>query len=100
MPCSIERTPARTAFLIPSVDWACDITQSPAARASATIASISSTSKPGCRGLSVGESTPPEVAILITSAPARTSSRTFRRISSGPSTIPLGKPGYSAKRCA
>ena len=97
MPCSIERTPARTALLIPSVDWACDITQSPAARASETIASISSTSKPGCCGLSVGDRTPPDVAILITSAPARTSSRTFRRISSGPSTIEVGTPGYAGK---
>src|SRR5215208_4388 len=78
MPCSIDRTPARTAFLIPDVACACDITSSPTARASATMASISSTSKPGWSGLSRGESTPPEVAILITSAPACTSCRTLR----------------------
>ncbi len=94
MPCSIERTPARTAFLMPAVDWACAMTQRPAAAASDTSMASSSGANCGWRGSSRAESTPPEVATLMTSAPSRISSRTFRRISSGPSTTPLGMPGY------
>ena len=85
--------PARIDALMPSVacEWA--ITKMPAAVASATRTSSSSSRKCPCLGLSRGDSTPPEVATLMTSAPALTISRTFLRISSGPSTRPLGLPG-------
>ena len=42
-----------------------------------TIMSSSSCAKCGCFGSSAGEKKPPEDAILITSAPARITSRTF-----------------------
>ena len=98
MPCSIERMPARMAFLMPSVAWACAMTSRPPALASATQARSSSRLKWACLGLSRGESTPPEVQTLITSAPARRSSRTLRRISSTPSTMPQGSPGWGVNR--
>src|SRR5215204_6137776 len=93
MPCSMDRTPLRTATLIPSVACACAITLIPAAVASATIVATSSSRKWPCRGSSRADSTPPLVAALITSAPARTSSRTTRRTCSGPSTTVSGRPG-------
>ena len=68
----------------------------PAAVASATSTSSSSGEKSAWAALSRAESTPPDVATLITSAPFRCSSRTLRRISSGPSTMPEGSPGYGA----
>jgi hypothetical protein len=94
MPCSIERTPFRTATLMPSAACACAITVMPAAAASATIMATSSSRKCPCRGSSRADSTPPLVATLITSAPARISSRTTRRTSSGPSTTVSGRPGW------
>ena len=45
------------------------------------------------RGESLGESTPPEVQSLIQSAPARSTSRTRRRIGSTPSTTVSGTSG-------
>ena len=69
IPCSIERIPARTAFLIPSAPWAWAMTNIPAAVASATRTSSSSGEKWAWAGLSRAESTPPDVATLITSAP-------------------------------
>jgi hypothetical protein len=93
----MERMPARTAALMPSVACACAITKTPAAVASSTSTASSSSRKWPCRGSSRGDSTPPEVATLITSAPARISSRTLRRISAGPSTIPDGRPGCAMK---
>ena len=95
MPCSIERIPLRIAALIPSVAWAWAITNRPAAVASSTSTASSASRKWPWRGSSRGDSTPPLVATLITSAPARTSSRTLRRISSGPSTIVSGRPGWA-----
>ncbi len=89
----MDRMPARTAFLIPSAPCACAITASPAASASSTSTASSAGRKCGCRGSSRGDSTPPLVATLSTSAPARTSVRTTRRTSSGPSQMPLGRPG-------
>ena len=40
-PCSIERTPARIATLMPSVPWACAATNTPFAAASSTAARTS-----------------------------------------------------------
>ena len=56
--------------------------------------SSSSWAKCGCFGSSAGEKNPPEEAILITSAPARITSRTFARTPSTPSQTPSGNPGY------
>ena len=81
------------AFLIPSAPWAWAMTHLPAALASITSASSSSSRKWAWRGSSRGDSTPPLVATLITSAPSRINSRTFRRMASGPSTIVSGEPG-------
>ncbi len=97
MPCSIERMPLRIAALIPSVAWAWAITNLPAAVASSTSTASSASRRWPWRGSSRGDSTPPLVATLITSAPARTSSRTLRRISSGPSTIVSGRPGWGTR---
>src|SRR4029450_12449649 len=97
MPCSMERTPARTAALMPSLPWAWAITQRPAAAASVTGADRSSSRKWAWRGSSVGDRTPPLVATLMTSAPARTSSRTLRRMASGPSTRPSGVAGGAGR---
>src|SRR5215211_4347650 len=69
MPCSIDRTPARRAALMPSAAWAWAITQRPAAAASVTRAVSSSSRKWAWRGSSVGDRTPPLVATLMTSAP-------------------------------
>ncbi len=80
---------------MPSGPCACDITQVPRSAAVRTIASTSSWEKFGSIGSSVGERNPPEEAILITSAPARTTSRTLRVTPSTPSHTPLGMPGYS-----
>ena len=45
-------------------------------------------------GFERGDRTPPLAATLITSAPARMSSRTFLRIAIGPSTRESGRPGW------
>ena len=95
VPWSIERTPARTARLMPSAPWACDITQVPRSAAVRTIAPTSSWEKFGSFGSSVGEKNPPDDAILTTSAPARITSRTFRVTPSMPSQTPDGIPGYT-----
>ena len=87
----------RTAALMPSVASAWAITKRPAAVASSTSTSSSASRKWPWRGSSRGDSTPPLVATLMTSAPARTSSRTLRRVSSGPSTIASGWPGWATK---
>ena len=50
MPCSIDAMPPSTAFLMPCVAWACAITVLPAARASYTIAAISSGENPVAPG--------------------------------------------------
>ena len=100
MPCSIDRMPARMAFLMPSVAWACAITKMPAAVASSTSTCSSAGRRCAWVGLSRGESTPPDVATLMTSAPCRTSVRTTRRISSGPSTRVSGRPGMREKMSA
>src|SRR4029450_12634348 len=52
MPCSMDRTPARTAALIPSLPWAWAITQRPAAAASVTRTASSSSRKWAWRGSS------------------------------------------------
>ncbi len=65
----------------------------PAACASYTTAAISSGEKPVAPGSSFGERTPPEVMILIWSAPARRTSRVTRRMLSIPSTTPIGRSG-------
>src|SRR5581483_9346121 len=67
----------------------------PRSAAARTIAATSSSEKFGCRGSSSGERNPPEEAILITSAPARTTSRTFAVTPSIPSHRPSGMPGYA-----
>src|SRR5881227_2007356 len=85
MPCSIEWMPPTTAFLMPCVAWACAITVLPAARASYTMAAISSGAKPVAPGSSFGDITPPLVWTLIWSAPARSTSRAARRTPSTPS---------------
>jgi hypothetical protein len=74
--------------LIPSGSQACAITEIPAASASSTMTATFSGRKLDRRGSSHGETTPPLAATLITFAPARISSRTFRRTSSRPSTTP------------
>ena len=83
--------------MMPSGPCACDITQRPRSAAVDTIAPSSSCAKCGCIGSSVGEKKPPDDAILITSAPARITSRTFSRSASTPSAFPAGKPGYGAQ---
>ena len=75
------------------------MTEIPAASASCTIIATSSSRKWPCRGSSRADSTPPLVATLITSAPARTNARTVFRISSGPSTIVFGRPGCGCSSC-
>src|ERR1051326_2085788 len=90
MPCSIEWMPPRTAFLMPCVACACAMTVLPAARASYTIAAISSGAKPVAPGSSLGDITPPLVWTLIWSAPARRTSRAARRTPSTPSTTVCG----------
>ena len=52
VPCSIERTPARTARLMPSAPWACDITHRPRSAAVWTMASSSASVKWGRLGSS------------------------------------------------
>ena len=94
----MDLTPARRAFLMPSVACACAITGRPAALASAISASSSSGRNWACFGLSRGDSTPPEVCTLMTFAPARMISRTRLRISSGPSTRPGGRPACGDMR--
>ena len=70
----------------------------PAAVASSVITAISASRKLAVvRVVARRDSTPPLVATLITSAPARTSSRTRLRTSSGPSTTPLGRPGCGSE---
>ena len=86
--------------MIPSRACAWAITKMPAAVASSTSTSSSAGRKWAWRGSSRGERTPPLVATLITSAPIRCSSRTLRRISSGPSTMPDGMPGVTGVRGA
>ncbi len=93
MPCSIDSMPASTAFLMPCVACACDMTVLPAAWASYTIAAISSGENPVAVGSSFGDITPPDVMVLMTSAPARSISRVARRTSSTPSTTPFGRSG-------
>src|ERR687892_2854822 len=90
----MERTPARTVRLIPSAPCACDMTDLPRSAAVLTIVSTSTSEKFGCLGSSEGERNPPDDAILITSAPARTPSRTFAATPPRPSHTPLGIPGY------
>ena len=51
-------------------------------------------------GSSVGEKNPPLDAILITSAPARITSRTLVRTPSIPSHRPVGNPGYPTPQSA
>src|SRR5699024_8300119 len=80
---SIERTPARTAFLIPGAPCAWDITCAPWAAASATMTPISASVNWEWRGSSRGEGTPPVAQILVWSAPGRRSSRGFRWAPSG-----------------
>ena len=91
-PCSIELTPATTAFLMPSVDCACAATVRNAFFASSTPAVSSSRVKEGDRGFTPGVSTPPLANSLMASAPARISSRTALRTSSGPSASRAMKP--------
>ena len=90
-PWSIDRMPARSAFLIPAAFSACAITPwSPACSASSTITRISSTVYWTASGASISEYTPPVAITLIQSAPARIWRRTTRRTSSTPSAIPSG----------
>ena len=81
-PCSIERTPARIATLMPSVPWAWAATNSPCRAASSTaartIGSDSSTT-PGCVPR---VSTAPVTMHLMSVAPPSTRIRTFSRTSS------------------
>src|ERR671923_263432 len=93
VPCSIERTPARTARLIPSGPCACDITHRPRSAAVVTIDSISRSEKCGSLGSSDGDRNPPVDEILMTSAPARTTSLTLVATPSTPSQIGSGMPG-------
>jgi hypothetical protein len=83
-------TPARSAFLMPAADIACAITRLPCAAASYTAAPISSTVNWAASGPSPDDKTPPLVHNLIQSAPAASTSRTRRRIISGPSTTLSG----------
>ena len=93
VPCSMDRTPARTARLTPSAPWACDITGRPRSAAVRTMVSTSAWEKCGSLGSSNGERNPPLDAILMTSAPARIISRTFSRTPSRPLQTPSGMPG-------
>ena len=85
--CSMERTPARAARRMPSVPCACTATSRPFSFAASTAARISSSVYSACRGSVFAEPMPPVTSILIQSAPYLTFSRTFFRISSGPSAI-------------
>ncbi len=86
---------------MPSVAWACAITGIPAAVASAiergelVVAEVARAA--GCRAATARRR---DVRTLITSAPARMISRTRLRISSGPSTMPGGRPGCGDRRTA
>ena len=76
-PCSIERTPARIATLMPSVPWACAATYAPFAAASSTAARTS-----GSASSTAPESVPrvrtaPVTMHLMTLAPPATRARTF-----------------------
>ena len=68
-PCSIERTPARTARLIPSAPWACAATNVPYSAACSTAARICSSVYSETPGLVPRVSTAPVAMILMKSAP-------------------------------
>jgi hypothetical protein len=91
-PCSMLVMPARRAFLMPPVPsaWA-SVPRIPAARASSTMARISSTVNCDASGLSAADQTPPVAMTLIQSAPARIWSLAARRTASGPSATPGGR---------
>ena len=92
-PCSMESTPASTAARKPSPPSAWHITRRPRLCASSTSASSSARSKSVSFGPSPAvELAPPVVAVLTTSAPAPTISRTLPRIASAPSATPHGRP--------
>lgn len=89
--------PASTELRMPcsACEWV--MTVFPAACASYTIAAISSGENPVAVGSSFGDMTPPDVCTLMTSAPARRSSRVARRTFSTPSTTVRGCSGSSAR---
>ena len=88
-PCSIERTPARTACLTARAPWACAIApRMPASSASSKAARSSASVNCTASTESDADITPPLAMILSQSAPARIWSRAARRTASGPSAIP------------
>ena len=84
-PCSIESTPARSAFLIPCVPIACAAQRMPCVCASITPARSSSSLNCSIAGTAPLVRTPPVAMNLMQSAPALRCSRTARRTSHGPS---------------
>ena len=87
-PCSIDRTPARTARLIPSAPCACAATYVPDSAVSSTAARSSSSVNSGAPGFVPLVSTAPVAMILMKSAPYRRMFRTFERIWSTPEVTP------------
>ena len=86
VPCSMLRTPARIAILIPSAAWACAMTGTRWRAASSTAILISSMLKWTSPGLSPTDMKAPVTRSLIQSLPYLISWRTALRISSTPST--------------
>src|SRR5205823_6619422 len=105
LPCSIERTPASMARRTAESLYACESTYLPTAWASSTAARISATVYCVVSSSSDGDMAPPEAMILIWSTSRRSCSRAALRTSSTPSamepTMPTQQPTgsiHSARR--
>src|SRR5436309_1576356 len=87
LPCSIERTPASMARRTAESLYACESTYLPTAWASSTAARISATVYCVVSSSSDGDMAPPEAMILIWSTSRRSCSRAALRTSSTPSAM-------------
>ena len=94
VPCSIVRTPAASAAMMPGLPWQCAATTRSASPATSTIARSSASVNCWWIGSSISDSTPPEAHTLMTFAPARSCSRTARAHSAGPSASRRSPPPW------